>query len=265
MASVGGAGLSPSFDGINSLRGLQGSAHARQLNGFAMPPGTSLLSSLGMNIGGMDGLTIPTLPSAGLTSSSEVAAQQQSGGSSTFMPPHHIPFANPTIDANSIALMSDFMRNNPLLVSAAAAASGSMTFPSKNGYMNNTANSLHGAVNDNGNNTRGESIWDDQHKALCAYRRQFGNCRVPARFRSDPKLGRWVMTQRRQFTLLMQGLPSALTAERILKLEDIGFTWSVRPEPATHWSKKLKELKGKIQDVHMIYCNLLYSAERRYC
>ena len=234
-----------------------------------------------MNIGGMDGLTIPTLPSAGttnsssgtsleslfpnladLTSSSEVAAQQQSGGSSTFMPPHH-PFANPTIDMNSIALMSNFMQNNPLVVSAAAAASGSMTFPSKNGYMN-TANS-HGAVHDNGNNTRGESIWDDQHKALCAYRRQFGNCRVPARFGSDPKLGRWVMTQRRQFTLLMQGLPSALTAERILKLEDIGFTWSVRPEPATHWSKKLKELKGKIQDVHMIYCNLLYSAERRYC
>merc|ERR1719203_2477945 len=51
------------------------------------------------------------------------------------------------------------------------------------------------------------------------------------------------MTQRRQFTLLMQGLPSALTTERIKRLDAIGFTWSVRPEPVSTWNKKFQELK----------------------
>ena len=116
----------------------------------------------------------------------------------------------------------------------------------------NTADS-HGAVDTDGDKL---SIWDDQYKALCAYRQQFGNCKVPARFKANPKLGRWVMTQRRQFTLLMQGMPSALTAERIRKLEGIGFTWSVRPEPATHWSTKFQELKGKITCYDFVFALL---------
>eukprot|EP00584_Thalassiosira_punctigera_P006730 CAMPEP_0172542832 /NCGR_PEP_ID=MMETSP1067-20121228/13364_1 /TAXON_ID=265564 ORGANISM="Thalassiosira punctigera, Strain Tpunct2005C2" /NCGR_SAMPLE_ID=MMETSP1067 /ASSEMBLY_ACC=CAM_ASM_000444 /LENGTH=62 /DNA_ID=CAMNT_0013329135 /DNA_START=18 /DNA_END=202 /DNA_ORIENTATION=- len=52
------------------------------------------------------------------------------------------------------------------------------------------------------------------------------------------------MTQRRQFTVLMQGLPSALTAERIRRLESLGFTWSVRPEPASTWNRRFQELKA---------------------
>jgi len=88
--------------------------------------------------------------------------------------------------------------------------------------------------------------WEQQFKALQHYQMQFGHCRVPARFKANPKLGRWVMTQRRQFTLLMQGFPSALTAERIRRLETLGFTWSVRPEPVTTWNSKFQELKGKL-------------------
>lgn len=86
--------------------------------------------------------------------------------------------------------------------------------------------------------------WEEQYKALRDYHLRFGNCKVPARFKANPKLGRWVMTQRRQFTLLMQGFPSALTAERIRRLESLGFTWSVRPEPVSTWNKKFQELKA---------------------
>jgi hypothetical protein len=85
--------------------------------------------------------------------------------------------------------------------------------------------------------------WEEQFFALKAYQRETGHCKVPARFKSNPKLGRWVMTQRRQFTLLMQGYPSALTAERIQRLESIGFTWSIRPEPVKTWNRKFQELK----------------------
>lgn len=92
--------------------------------------------------------------------------------------------------------------------------------------------------------TQEDPGWEEQFLALKAYARDTGHCKVPARFKPNPKLGRWVMTQRRQFTLLMQGYPSALTAERIQRLEDIGFTWSIRPEPVKTWNKKFQVLKA---------------------
>jgi hypothetical protein len=51
------------------------------------------------------------------------------------------------------------------------------------------------------------------------------------------------MTQRRQMALMQQGYPNALTAERIAKLDEIGFAWTVRPEPLSTWNQKMKELK----------------------
>ncbi|KAL9180742.1 hypothetical protein ACHAXT_011195 [Thalassiosira profunda] len=86
--------------------------------------------------------------------------------------------------------------------------------------------------------------WEGQFRALVAYQSEHGHCRVPARCKSNPRLGRWVMTQRRQFTLLAQGAPSALTADRIRRLEDLGFAWSVRAEPTTTWNQKFHELRA---------------------
>ena len=84
--------------------------------------------------------------------------------------------------------------------------------------------------------------WEDRYFELQAFKREKGHCRVPARYKANPKLGRWVMTQRRQFTLLMQGYPNTLTAERINRLEGIGFTWCIRPEPVKTWNSKFQEL-----------------------
>ena len=93
--------------------------------------------------------------------------------------------------------------------------------------------------------------WEDQFKNLRAYQLQFGHSKVPARFKANPKLGRWVMTQRRQFTLLMQGMPSALNVDRVRRLENMGFTWSMRPEPAATWHKRFEDLKGKTFEYKM--------------
>ena len=84
--------------------------------------------------------------------------------------------------------------------------------------------------------------WEDRYSELQEFKREKGHCRVPARYKANAKLGRWVMTQRRQFTLLMQGYPNTLTAERINRLEGIGFTWSIRPEPVKTWNSKFQEL-----------------------
>lgn len=43
--------------------------------------------------------------------------------------------------------------------------------------------------------------------------------------------------------LMQKGYPNALTVERIAKLDDISFAWSVKPEPIDTWNQKIKELK----------------------
>ena len=54
------------------------------------------------------------------------------------------------------------------------------------------------------------------------------------------------------------GFSSALTAEQIRRLEGLGFTWSVRPEPVTTWNKKFAELKGEIGKYLLSTVNLYH-------
>lgn len=200
-------------------------------------------------------------------------------GNGSFVPQQN-PFANKQLHVNpltnnqgacsmnnmdSLGMMNSFLQNNSQL--------NSINFPAKNvgegfgpmmngmpqkataGFMDSVQASLALTATNNSmiNNPPPQQLqpvsqedpgWDEKYMSLRNYCLQYGNCRVPARFKKDPKLGRWVMTQRRQFTLLMQGLPSALTAERIRKLEGLGFAWSVRPEPVATWNQKFHELKA---------------------
>lgn len=86
--------------------------------------------------------------------------------------------------------------------------------------------------------------WEDRYHELLRFKSEYGHTRVPARYKTNPKLGRWVMTQRRQFTVLMKGLPSALTTERMNRLNEIGFIWGLRSDPVTMWNRKFAELKA---------------------
>ncbi len=92
--------------------------------------------------------------------------------------------------------------------------------------------------------TQEDPNWEERFSELLTFKSQHGHTRVPARYKHNPKLGRWVMTQRRQFTVLMQGFPSALTTERMNRLNEIGFVWALRADPVTMWNRKFGELKA---------------------
>ena len=63
--------------------------------------------------------------------------------------------------------------------------------------------------------------WEDNFQALVAYKAEFGNCVVPAKFiYQGKKLGNWVATQRRNI--------DTLSPERIRRLDDLGFVWKAR-------------------------------------
>ena len=54
-----------------------------------------------------------------------------------------------------------------------------------------------------------------------------GHCQVPRDWPADPKLARWVNTQRRNKKRLDAGHPHPrITAERVAKLDELGFEWS---------------------------------------
>ncbi len=68
---------------------------------------------------------------------------------------------------------------------------------------------------------------------------------MPTHFGENPKLGRWVHTQRHQRRLHLKGKKSCLNDERVALLDKLEFAWEVRPSlerPRTTWLTRLEEL-----------------------
>jgi hypothetical protein len=72
-----------------------------------------------------------------------------------------------------------------------------------------------------------EVKWHEKLAALVSYREENGHCSVPSNFKLK-QLATWVKCQRRQYKLLRKGKPSAMTPQRIIMLENEGFTWGVQ-------------------------------------
>ena len=64
-----------------------------------------------------------------------------------------------------------------------------------------------------------EKKWDASYQKLVEFKTRFGHCRVPAIWKEDPRLGRWVNTQR---FLQSKG---TLQLDREAKLNELEFTW----------------------------------------
>lgn len=146
--------------------------------------------------------------------------------------------------------MSDMMNLNTMMPYSSSVTHPSMasnTTTANNDDNNNMLPPSNNTAPKNNNtpfiDTNEDANWEERYRELQLFRAEHGHCRVPARYKKNLKLGRWVMTQRRQFTMLMQGLPSALTTERMNRLNDIGFVWMLRADPVTMWNKKFAELK----------------------
>jgi hypothetical protein len=69
--------------------------------------------------------------------------------------------------------------------------------------------------------------WREKLEALQKFRKDHGHCNVPSNY-VDKKLATWVKCQRRQYKLYWDGKPSAMSPERILELEKVGFEWEIR-------------------------------------
>ena len=73
-----------------------------------------------------------------------------------------------------------------------------------------------------------EPRWEVMRARLAAFEAEHGHCRIRAIHLADPQLGTWVSKQRQLKKTLDAGHPSPqITAERVAKLEALGFEWVV--------------------------------------
>ncbi|MCI0427496.1 MAG: helicase associated domain-containing protein, partial [Nitrospiraceae bacterium] len=75
--------------------------------------------------------------------------------------------------------------------------------------------------------------WEAMYKTLVAYKKRFGDCNVPAKWKEDRSLGMWVSGQRDSKAR------DLLSSERIRRLETLGFDWDARK---TQWETMYKQL-----------------------
>jgi hypothetical protein len=96
------------------------------------------------------------------------------------------------------------------------------------------------------------SAWEDSLSELANYRKIYGHCNVPRIFGKSNQLAEWVITQRSNYRLHLEGKASAMTTLRIQELESLGFEWSVRV--TTAWEGRLSEL-ANYRKIHG-HCNV---------
>lgn len=98
--------------------------------------------------------------------------------------------------------------------------------------------------------------WMDHWNMLKQYKEKHGDCQVPTHYPENPKLGRWTHTQRHQRRLQLKGKKSCITNERIALLDQLGFSWEVRPameQPRATWQQRFDELR----EFHLVHGHFL--------
>eukprot|EP00956_Cyclotella_meneghiniana_P023549 scaffold46055_cov56-Cyclotella_meneghiniana.AAC.4 len=77
--------------------------------------------------------------------------------------------------------------------------------------------------------------WFERFEELIKYNEEYGNTCVPRRYKKNRSLGRWVANQRQVYK------HNKLSADRIQKLNEIGFVWNPQ-NPQVEWSERFEEL-----------------------
>jgi hypothetical protein len=90
------------------------------------------------------------------------------------------------------------------------------------------------------------AAWEDCLSELADYCKEHGHCNVPQSYSENPKLGRWVGTQRRNYWLQLEGNKWFITLPRIQALESPGFEW----KPSISRGKGTPSLDDDARHVH---------------
>lgn len=100
-------------------------------------------------------------------------------------------------------------------------------------------------------NTEGilQHRWETMFQRLVAFKEKHGHCLVPNRYPEDRSLGAWVSTQRRHYKNSVTAgdtvdfVSTPLTAERVRRLQAVGFVWATSDPRHTPWEIRFEQLR----------------------
>jgi superfamily II DNA or RNA helicase len=88
-----------------------------------------------------------------------------------------------------------------------------------------------------------ESSWDTFYGKLTSFKERFGHCNIGVNWEEDNRLGSWAAAQR---TMRNSGI---LSADRIYRLEKLGFIWDYQSQKAKeNWLKWYRELQAYVKE-----------------
>ena len=82
-----------------------------------------------------------------------------------------------------------------------------------------------------------QQLWDTRYAELCRFRDQHGHCRIPCE-KSVYKLYQWANNQRRR--------RAGLSAERMERLDAVGFEWNRKSDYDLAWERQFEEVKAYV-------------------
>ena len=97
-----------------------------------------------------------------------------------------------------------------------------------------------------------DQMWLARYKELKEYKAKHGHRNVPARL---GQLGNWVYKQRHFYRSLVDGNPSNMTGERIVKLEDIAALSGPRSMLSGKYDFKRSKLLLRSMGISMYLCD----------
>ena len=102
-----------------------------------------------------------------------------------------------------------------------------------------------------------EAKWLERFQELKEFKKEMGHCNVPTRYSKNPRLGKWVSSQRTEFRRLKEGKATTATKERVDMLDSVCFVWeSKQSKHEAEWMKKIHELKEFRKETG--HCNVPY-------
>ena len=88
-----------------------------------------------------------------------------------------------------------------------------------------------------------EKQWSIMFRQLRDYRITNGNCKVPLKYKENPKLGSWVNNQKTKYKNTRKNKSgSKLKPDQITKLESIGMDWGKNGPAPVSWEERFNEL-----------------------
>ena len=94
--------------------------------------------------------------------------------------------------------------------------------------------------------------WDDMFQRLVDYKNEFNSANVPSIYKADPKFAKWVQTQRTRYS------KKELSADRIDRLEQIGFLWNLCD---VKWNEMFQCLVDYKNEFNSVYVPQSYQAD----